>query len=316
MSTIILQPHKHRYWRSFAHYIQYLFWCTSEIINEPKYKYIIINADDIVEDLIYLKGNKIEDNNFENGRLHKNRYILMYLKKISDLFDVIIDNKFDNNDIYKRNTYSYPKIEGYFILNNEIKQTNLINWFSYYNSEEMRNKFILDNYDNIKIGIVNRLPKSGRFLNNCSDLCDVLKNKFNIKPDVTYFEDKSFDYQIKFFNNHKIIISPHGAQLINIPFCQDNALIIECCHKEWHPYNYYPGLSHSSNKYHVMICDDHSYFPSHVDRTMEQVKLAKKKRIKIGNNKLNIKVNIDKVIDIINTYLKNEKLESHNIYLV
>jgi len=85
--------------------------------------------------------------------------------------------------------------------------------------------------------------------------------KYVIEKTINDFEDNSLDYQIKFFNEHKIIISPHGAQLCSIPFSQDNSLIIECAHDEWHPYVYFPGLSYTSNKYHAMICDDHSVFP-------------------------------------------------------
>ena len=69
----------------------------------------------------------------------------------------------------------------------------------------------------------NLSSEKNRILTNYKQLCNDIKTKFNIEVDITYFEDKSFDYQIKFFNEHKIIISPHGAQLCSTPFSQDNS---------------------------------------------------------------------------------------------
>ena len=187
-----------------------------------------------------------------------------------------------------------------------------MDWFPNYNSEKIKNLFLNNSNcnNNIKIGLVNR--KNNRILTNYKEVCDNIKKSFNIEVDITYFEDKSFDYQIKFFNEHKIIISPHGAQLCSIPFAQEKSLIIECVHEEWHPYDYFPGLSNTSNMYHVMICDDHSFFP-----TWWSDKYINIKRNRSDNSKLNINVNIEKVINIIKTYLKNNnKFESQDIYLI
>ena len=60
-----------------------------------------------------------------------------------------------------------------------------------------------------------------------------------------------------------------------------------------------------------MVCDNHSVFP-----TWWSDKYCNKERNRSDNSKLNITVNIQKVINIINTYLKNNKLDSHNCYLI
>ena len=67
------------------------------------------------------------------------------------------------------------------------KKATIMDWFPNYNS----------NCNNIKIGLVNR--KKNRILTNYKEVCDNIKKSFNIEVDITYFEDKSFDYQIKFF---------------------------------------------------------------------------------------------------------------------
>ena len=159
-----------------------------------------------------------------------------------------------------------------------------------------------ENNKGIKIGLVNRIKN--RILLNQEEICDSIYETFKINVDIVYFEDKSFDYQINFFNKHDIIISPHGAQLCSIPFAPNDALIIECVSEEWHPYSYFPGLSYTSNKYHVMLCDMHEVFSR-----------GQSCRYK-GNLKFNITTDPQKIINIIDIYLKNsKKLNRHNCYL-
>jgi hypothetical protein len=278
----------------FIHYMEYLYFCTDIILNNTSLKYIIIEPEN--------KSNSM--------------YVKSYLKKILDKFpNVILKDKHYNNDIYKEYIYEHDtkynsknNKDDYFILNDQRKIGKYYNWFPNNNSKKMRKLFLNSSNNNLKIGLVNR--KYNRILTNYKQLCSDIKNNFNIDVDITYFEDKSFDYQINFFNEHKIIISPHGAQLCSIPFSQDDSLIIECVHEEWHPYNYFPGLSYTSNKYHTMVCDDHSYFPKGWGDNYIN------KNNRSDNNRLNINVNIQKIINIINIYLKNNKLESHNCYLV
>ena len=294
MKKIILKTKHWPHWNHFVHYLQFLYWCSDIILNDTNFQYIIIEPKN-KSDINYIKS-----------------YCKHILKKNSN---VIFKNKYKKNNVNDKNViykkYSWQRTTGYFILNDEKKQNKILNWFPNNNSKKIKNLFLnASNCNNIKIGLVNR--KNTRILTNCNQLCDNIKKRFNMEVDITYFEDKSFDYQIKFFNKHKIIISPHGAQLCSIPFSQDDSLIIECVHEEWHPYDYFPGLSHSSNMYHVMICDDHSVFP-----TWWSDNYVNKKINRSNNSRLNINVNVEKVLNIIDKYLKNNnKLESHNIYLI
>lgn len=285
MKKIVLETIPKKVYPHFVHYMQYLYWCTDIILNDTDFKYIIIEPE-----------NKADSH-----------YVKSYLKKILHIFpNVTLNDKYDENNIYKKYKYLWNTKNDYFILNNENKKNKYINWFPNNNSEKMRNLFLdSKNNNKIRIGLVNR--QKNRILTNYKELCENIKKKFNITVDITYFEDKCFDYQIQFYNEHKIIISPHGAQLCSIPFSQDNSLIIECVHEEWHPYYYFPGLSFTSNKYHVMVCDNHSFFPN----------WKSDKYANTHNIKLNINVNIQKIINIIDIYLKNSnKLESNYCYLI
>lgn len=278
----------------FIHYMQYLYWCTDIILsqNDSHYKYIIV-----------------EPENKSNGR-----YVEAFLENITEKvnnIELISMSRYSHlnlSGIYKK--YNSSKRKANFNLNNDIVSDNVLNWFPNNNSYVMRDLFFKPKKTSLKIGLVNR--KQNRILLNDKQLCNKIKKKFNVTVDVTFFEDKTFAYQTQFFNEHKIIISPHGAQLCSIPFAQDDSLIIECVHEEWHPYPYFPGLSITSNKHHYMICDDHSVFPKWCsDKYINPV------RGRSNNSRLNVTVNIDKVINIIDNYLKNnEKLENYNCNLV
>ena len=218
MKTIILKTKPYKVWKHFVHYMQFLYWCSDIILNDTNFQYIIIEP----------KNKSTSD------------YIKSYCKKIlKKNSNIILTNKYDENNADDKNViyieyywqkYNPEKIKNllkkvYFILNGEKKQDKIINWFPNNNSEKIKNLFLNNSICNdIKIGLVNR--KDNRILTNYKELCDNIKKSFNIKIDITYFEDKSFDYQIKFFNEHKIIISPHGAQLCSIPFAQKESLII------------------------------------------------------------------------------------------
>ena len=283
----------------FVHYMQYLYWCFDIIIsyNDPKYKYIIV-----------------EPINKSNGRYVKS-FLKKILNKVKNIELISMNTYIDKSTIHKKyNFIPWPKRKGNFNLNGDIISGNILNWFPYNKSHIIRNLLIKPKKTSLKIGIVNRkrTKKNNRVILNSKELCDKIEKKFNIPVSVTFFEDKSFEYQIKFFNDHKIIISPHGAQLCSIPFTQDNSLIIECVHEEWHPYKYFTGLSMTSNKYHYMICDDHSVFPrAYSDKYINPL------RGRSDNSKLNITINTSKVINIIDNYLKNNnKLQNYDCKLV
>ena len=294
MKLIIFKAKFSNHYFHFVHYMQYIFFCIDIILNDElnntNFKYIIIEP----------KSKSTSE--------YCNSACKHILQKCSN---VIFTEEFEECNIYKEYKYMWStNKKSQFMLNNKIILGTHMTWFPCSNSEKMRNLFLPNGIvplnsskKNLKIGLVNR--KKTRHLINYEELCTKIESVFNTKVVVTYFEDKSFDYQINFFNKHNIIISPHGAQLCSIPFSQDDSLIIECVHEEWHPYYYFPGLSNTSNKYHAMICDNHSVFPE-----WQGIKYKNTKQ-----KKLNMNVNIQKVIHTIDLYIKN-KLEKHCCYLI
>ena len=79
-----------------------------------------------------------------------------------------------------------------------------------------------------KIGILNRKFSSGRSITNAESLVQKITSELfgetgaetPTSPPVllTHFEGKTFQEQVQFFRDVDLLISPHGAQLIGIPF--------------------------------------------------------------------------------------------------
>jgi len=283
-------------WRDFArthfvHCMEYFYYASDIIINTPNSFVILI----------------------EPPTNYISPYVTDFIKMMYEKFDNFIFTK-EYKQLNKVKTYifdhdKYKITDKYIINKNQTfieKKGEYYNWFPNRQSSLIRDLFIKDkdnhNHSEIKIGLVNR--KINRILENSIECCEKIYEKFGINVCVTDFEDKTFEEQINFFYNHDIIISPHGAQLCSIPFLPDNGLVIECVHEEWHPYYFFSGLSFTSRNYHAVICDNHDVFPKWSSPNFKK-----------GQQKLNIKTNIDKVINVIDMYIKNKTLEKGYSYL-
>jgi capsular polysaccharide biosynthesis protein len=67
------------------------------------------------------------------------------------------------------------------------------------------------------IGIVNRRYESRRSIVNIDEIYrEVFQRYPNSIVSVTYFEDLTVLQQIQYMMEHDIIVSPHGAQLVNL----------------------------------------------------------------------------------------------------
>jgi hypothetical protein len=190
-----------------------------------------------------------------------------------------------------------------FILNDEeVHGGSYLQWFKYEETARIMRDMLVQpsiSQQHLTIGMVNRLPRSGRHLVNADEICSSIQKELGIKVSITFFEDKSFEYQIQFFRDHQIIIGPHGAHLANIPFSPDNALILECC-DEWQPYEYFSGLAHTCKKYHVIFRPSHDTFPSGRQE----------------NTKKNVHCCPQKILKVIQTYVKHlNRLPSRFTYL-
>lgn len=243
--------------------------------------------------------------------MYVNKYINFMYKKLNNFIFIGNTNNFNYDMVLKfshfcgimRNEEDYKsgfkKIDKFINWkDNSIKNDYYNLWFPHTNMNDIdriNNFFSGENKKKILIGLINRRINNGRSICNEEEICNKIKERFNVVVDVIYFENISFEEQISFFQNHNIIISPHGAQLVSIPFSPNDALIIECCHEEYHPYYYFPGLSYSSNKNHIMLCDDHSVFPNWRSPIYENQ----------NQLKLNMNIKCEKIIEVIEYYISN-----------
>ena len=266
----------------FVHTMEYFYFALDIIlsnldsfiiINEPKVDYLSNYVRNFIDILYNIQKNFILTDNF-NGIVHETRKFYHFC---------------GITNINNSNQHGLKIFNDFIFLESHIKKKDYYYlWFQNLNTSSILNNRIFGKTDNsveVKIGLINRKSTSGRYITNEKDILQSVKQNFNINLDIEYFEDKSFKEQIDFFKNHNIIISPHGGQLVSIPFSPKNALIIECCHEEHHPYYYFPGLSYSSNKYHAMICDDHSVFPKWKSQKYENYQCQLKSNIYADINK-------------------------------
>ena len=102
--------------------------------------------------------------------------------------------------------------------------------------------------------------------------------------------------------------------MCSLPFVRKDSLIIECVSDEWHPYDYFTGLSITTDKYHVMICNEHlEDFSVYSEKWKIQRKLDKSKH----QYKIDYDVEIPKIINIIKNYIDNNlSLNTRKIYLL
>ena len=273
----------------FVHTMEYFYYFT-DIIVSNKSKFIIV---------------------IEPKKRYKSKYVKSYLNRILLHYDNFIfgnERYIKNKDFTKEYVFDHDKYmqKASFLFNNEIiGNIDVLSWFqNKLSANIIRKNFFPKEINNtkIKIGLVNR--KYNRILLNSEEICKKIKKEFGIIVETTLFEKKSFMDQISFFNNHNIIISPHGAQLCSIPFMPENSLVIECCHEEWHPYYYFPGLSITSHKIHAMICSNHSVFPKRRDPKYTD-----------GQKRYNITADSNKINKVILSYI-NGNLNNNQVYLM
>ena len=76
--------------------------------------------------------------------------------------------------------------------------------------------------------------KERREIYNIDIIEKKLLDKYEDKFKSIYLESMTFEEQIKYFNNAKIILCAHGACMSNMFFCKENTKIVEVtCNKKW-----------------------------------------------------------------------------------
>lgn len=142
----------------------------------------------------------------------------------------------------------------------------------------LREKFLKknDNFEEKKIFIDRSDSKFFHSqIENLDEVYDLLKkNKFEILK----LSNFSFEDQINYFNNAKIIIGAHGAGLCNLIFCRPKTKVIELSNKEF-KCDVFKNISKVNNL---------SYY-----------KLISTSKIPINRIKPDIKVSIDSLVKLI-----------------
>jgi hypothetical protein len=203
---------------SLFHYAHFICDCLfPEIINDIyKYKEVIReknifqtigNFSKIYTEVMMIKNTELISKNFNSLNID----IISYNNK--DVYcDQIHFNKFRNFIFsrYKINNLEYKNNYPEVILVKRDGRINLID-----------DKFFKKLNTNLTTG------KERREINNIDKVESYLKNKYGNKFKSIYFENISFEEQILYFNNAKLIICAHGAVMSNMFFCKEGTKIIE-----------------------------------------------------------------------------------------
>ena len=210
---------------SLFHYAHFLCDCLfpeivndifkyDEVIREKKLHQTIGNFSKIYTDVMMIKNTELLSEQFNNLNIdtisYKNKEI--YCNKIYfDKFRNFIFSRYKINNL-QYNT-DYPEV----IL---IKRNGRIN--------------LIDDEYLTKINTNITTGKERREINNIDNVETYLKNKYTNKFKSIYFENITFEEQVLYFNNAKLIICAHGAVMSNMFFCKEGTKIIEItCNFNW-----------------------------------------------------------------------------------
>ena len=210
---------------SLFHYAHFLCDCLfTEVVNEI-YNYdevyrektlnqTIGNFDKIYTDVMRIKTTELTTQEYDN----------------LDVETIILKNKENYcNEIYfdKFRNYIFTRYNiNPLVFDNDYPQVILIKRGARLN--------LIDD-ETLKKVNTNITSGSERREINQIDLVETyLKNKYGHQCRSIYLENISFEEQIKYFNNAKMIICAHGAGMSNMFFCKPGTQIIEViCNKHW-----------------------------------------------------------------------------------
>ena len=114
-------------------------------------------------------------------------------------------------------------------------------------NELLKHLYIILNHNKQRTNI--STGKERREINNIDKVESYLKTKYSNKFKSIYFENITFEEQILYFNNAKLIICAHGAVMSNMFFCKEGIKIIEVtCGITWH---FFDKMSKILNLSHI-----------------------------------------------------------------
>ncbi len=210
---------------SLFHYAHFLCDCLfpeiindifkyDEVIREKNIDQTIGNFSKIYTDIMITKNTELLNKEFNDLQID----IISYENK-EKYIDKIYFDKFRNFIFsrYKINNLEYNNNYPNVIL---IKRNDRIN--------------LIDDEYLSKINTNITTGKERREINNIDSIEIYLKDKYKDKFKSIYFENISFEEQVLYFNNAKLIICAHGAVMSNMFFCKEETKIIEVtCDTNW-----------------------------------------------------------------------------------
>jgi hypothetical protein len=185
-----------------------------EVFREKNIHQTIGNFHRIYTEVMMNKTTELPKNGFNNLNISK----IMYKNK-EDYCDKIYFDKFRLH-IFRR-----FKIDP-LIFDNNYPEVLLI-----------KRGDRIDLIDDIELKQINTNVTTGkerREIDKVDEVEKYLKNKHNNNFTSIYLERTSFEEQVKYFNNAKLIICAHGASMSNMFFCKEFTKIIEItCNNSW-----------------------------------------------------------------------------------
>ena len=113
--------------------------------------------------------------------------------------------------------------------------------------------------DDEELKVINTNISTGKERREIKDIDKIhkyLNDKYTNKFQTILLEDKSFEEQVKLFNNAKLIITAHGAAMSNLFFCKKNTTVIEItCGVHW---PFFDVISKQLELKHIKIDNNNS----------------------------------------------------------
>lgn len=98
------------------------------------------------------------------------------------------------------------------------------------------------------------------------------KKKYSHNFEAVYLEEKTFEEQVKLFNNAKLIVLAHGAAMSNMFFCKKGTKIVEVtCNKRW---PFFDVISSRLKLKHIKI---HKNEPKHIIHIVSKLRINLRK---------------------------------------
>lgn len=185
-----------------------------EVFREKNIHQTIGNFDKIYTEVMKTKNNEIMQEEFNKLNVE----ILIYKNK-EDYLDKIYFEKF-RNFIFQRYDIDFSEYNPNYPEIILIKRGDRINLID--------DEYLESINHNITSG------KERREIHEIDKIENYLINKYEDKFKSLFFEHVSFQEQVNYFANAKIIICAHGAVMSNMFFCKEHTTIIEVtCKMNW-----------------------------------------------------------------------------------